>query len=44
MTKEQVIAARKHQAEESGKKFDSATVTSGETVYQIAGTGAVILD
>lgn len=43
-TKEQAIEARKHEAEEQGKKFDPASVTSGETVYQVQGTGAVILD
>jgi hypothetical protein len=39
-----VLAARKHEAEENGKSFDPASVKGGETVYQIAGTGAVILD
>jgi hypothetical protein len=44
LTKEQVISARKHEAEENGKKFDPSTVKGGETMYQIAGTGAVLLE
>lgn len=42
LSKEQTIAAAKHEAEEQGRKFDPATVKSGKTVYQIEGTGAVI--
>jgi len=44
LTKEQAVAYLKHQAEESGRKFDPASVTSGMTLYQLAGQGAVILD
>lgn len=44
LSKEQAIAARKHEAEENGKKFDPASVKGPETIYQIAGTGAVIRD
>ena len=44
MTKEQVIAEMKHEAEANKKKFDPATVTSGKVNYQIQGTGAVVLD
>jgi len=43
LTKDQVIARAKEEAEDSGKKFDPASVKSGKTVYQIEGTGAVIL-
>ncbi len=43
MTKEQAIAQAKHEAEEAGKKFNAAAVTSGKTIYQITGSGAVIL-
>lgn len=43
MTKEQAIAAAKHEAEEQGRKFDPATVTGPKTIYQIAGTGAVLM-
>ena len=42
LSKEQVIAAAKHEAEEQGRKFDPATVKAGKTTYQIEGTGAVI--
>jgi hypothetical protein len=44
LTKDQVIAQMKHEAEENGKKFDPASVKSGKTTYQIQGTGAVVLD
>jgi hypothetical protein len=42
MTKDQAIAQAKHEAEENNKKFDPASITGPKTVYQIAGTGAVI--
>jgi hypothetical protein len=44
LTKEQAIAQAKHEAEERGKKFDGAKITSGKTIYQIKGSGAVVLD
>ena len=44
MTKEQAIAQAKHEAEENNRKFDPSKVTGPKTVYQIQGTGAVILD
>lgn len=44
LTKEQVIAAAKHEAEDAGRKFDAAKVKGSKTVYSIAGSGAVILD
>jgi NACalpha-BTF3-like transcription factor len=44
MTKEQAIAQAKHEAEERGTKFDPASITGPQTIYQIAGTGAVILE
>ena len=44
MTKDQAIAYFKHQAEENGKEFDPQSVTGPMTLYQIAGTGARILD
>ncbi|HBY59593.1 MAG TPA: DUF4920 domain-containing protein [Solibacterales bacterium] len=43
LTKQQVIDRAKHEAEEQGRKFDPATVKSGATVYQINGTGAVLM-
>ena len=43
LTKEQAVARAKEDAEEKGKTFDAASVTGGITVYQIEGSGAVIL-
>jgi len=43
MTKDQLIAQMKHEAEENNKKFDPSTVTEGKTIYQVKGTGAVVL-
>ncbi len=43
LTKDQLIAQMKHEAEENNKKFDPATVTEGKTIYQIKGAGAVVL-
>jgi len=42
MTREEVIARRKHYAEETGESFDPASVTSGETMLRIRGLGAEI--
>jgi hypothetical protein len=44
LSKEQAIAQAKHEAEENGRKFDPASITSGRTMYQIQGTGAAILE
>jgi len=44
MTKDQLIAQLKHEAEENHKKFDPSTVTAGKTIYQIKGSGAVVLE
>ena len=44
LTREQTIARAKHEAEEQGRKFDPKSVKSGSVVYQIAGTGAILLD
>jgi hypothetical protein len=44
LTKQQAAASDRHEAEEQWRKFDPATVTTGRTIYQIQGTGAVILD
>jgi hypothetical protein len=44
MTREQAVEQAKHEAEERGTKFDAASVKGAKTVYQIQGTGAVILD
>jgi hypothetical protein len=42
LSKEDVIARRKHHSEETGETFDPASVTSGETVLRIRGLGAEI--
>ncbi len=44
LTREQAIARAKHEAEEQGRKFNPESVKSGTTIYQIQGTGAVLLD
>ncbi len=44
MTREQVIAQMQHEAEESGRKFDPKSVSAGKTIFQIQGTGAILLD
>ncbi len=42
LSREDVIERQRHHAQEQGKTFDPATVTSGETFFQIRGTGADI--
>ena len=42
LTKEEVVARKKHHAEETGEAFDPASVTAGETFYQLRGLGAEI--
>jgi len=44
LTKDQLIAQLKHEAEENHKKFDPSSVTAGKTIYQIKGSGAVVRD
>lgn len=44
LTREQAVARARHEAEEQGRKFNSASVKSGATIYQIEGSGAVIKD
>ncbi len=44
MTQEEAVAAAKHEAEENGRHADTSTIKSGLVVYQLAGTGALILD
>ncbi len=43
LTKEQAIERAKEEADEMGKKFDPASVKGPVTIYQIQGSGAVIL-
>ncbi len=40
----QAVAWAKHEAEERGQTFDASKIKSGMTMYQIQGTGAVLLD
>ena len=42
LSKEDVIKRKKHHAEETGEPFDPATITTGETFYQLRGLGAEI--
>lgn len=44
LTREQAVARAKHEAEEQGRTFDPDAVKSGKTVYQVRGTGALLLD
>ena len=44
LTKEQAIEKMKHEAEENKRKFDASSVKGPMTVWQIDGTGAVILE
>jgi hypothetical protein len=43
LTREQAVALAEEEAKESGRKFNPASVKSGITIYQIQGTGAVLL-
>ena len=43
-TREQTIAAARHEAEEQVRPFDESKITTGSVVYQIQGTGARLLD
>ena len=42
LSRQQVIQRQQHYAEERGESFDPATVTAGETIYQLRGLGAEI--
>ena len=44
MTQQEAIAAAKHEAEENHRAFDASSIRSAKVSYQIAGTGALILD
>jgi len=43
-TRQQTIAALKHEAEEQSRAFDPSAITSDSVIYQIQGTGARILE
>jgi hypothetical protein len=44
MSRAQVVAMAREEAQENHRKFDAKKIKSGKTIYQIAGQGAVILD
>ncbi len=44
LTREQAIAQARHEAEENRKNFDPASIKGPKTIYQIQGTGAIILE
>ena len=44
LSREQAVARARHEAEEQGRKFNPASVKSGAIIYQIQGSGALILD
>ncbi len=43
LTREQAVERAREEAQDRGKKFDPESVKSGATIYQIEGSGAVIL-
>jgi hypothetical protein len=43
LTKEQAVARGQEEAKDKGKKFDPASVKGPMTIYQIQGSGAIIL-
>lgn len=42
LSKEQVSARARHEAEEQNRKFNPTAIKSGATIYQIQATGAVL--
>ena len=44
MTREEAVAQAQEEAEANKRKFNPATIKGPVTIYQIAGTGAVITD
>lgn len=42
LTRDQAVAAARHEAEEQGRKFDPKSIKSGTVAYQLDGLGAVI--
>jgi hypothetical protein len=44
LSREQAVARARHEAEEQGRKFNPASIKSGVIIYQIQGSGALILD
>ena len=44
LTKEQAVARARHEADEQHRKFNPDSVKTGVTIYQIQGSGAVMVD
>lgn len=44
LTKDQAVDRARHEADEQRRKFDPASIKSGVVLYQIAGSGAQILE
>ena len=44
LTREQAIERAREEAADSGRKFDPTQIRSGTTIFEIHGTGAIILD
>lgn len=44
LTREQAVAQAQHEADENNRAFDPKSITGPKTIYQIQGSGAVILD
>lgn len=44
LTRDQAVTAAEHEAEEQGLKFDPSKIKGPTTIYQIRGTGAVVLN
>jgi hypothetical protein len=44
LSREQAVVRARHEAEEQGRKFNPESIKSGVTIYQIQGSGALILD
>jgi len=43
LSREQVVARAEEEAKEAGRKFNPDSIKSGATIYEIQGTGAVVL-
>ncbi len=42
LNRDQAARRAQHEAEEAGREFDPASITTGVTLYQIQGTGAIV--
>lgn len=44
LTREEAVAAGRHEAQEQGRRFHPESIKAGIMIYQIAGASAVLLD